>query len=174
MFSVLQDCGALPRLLPEGSADAGRMQVIDRAAQLGMTLPVRFACLTRGLGPALAALCERWRVPTDERDLALLVDREGAAIDAAGGLDADGIIALFERCDAFRKPARFAHALQACACARAGAGQDACERLQSALAAAQAVATEAIAQAAQMAGQRGPEVGKAIRAARVAAVAALA
>ena len=174
MFTVLQDCGALARLLPELTADTGRMQVIDRAAQHGMPLPVRFACLARGLGPALVALCERWRVPTDERDLALLVDREGAVIDAAVGLDADSVVALFERCDAFRKPARFAHALQACACARADAAQDARERLQSALAAAQAVGTEAIAQAAQKAGQRGPEVGKAIRAARVAAVAALA
>ncbi|RZI71029.1 MAG: multifunctional CCA tRNA nucleotidyl transferase/2'3'-cyclic phosphodiesterase/2'nucleotidase/phosphatase [Variovorax sp.] len=173
MFDVLQDCGALARLLPELTADTGRKQVIDHAARQGMPLPVRFACLTRGLGPALVALCERWRVPTDERDLALLVDREGAAIDTGVDLDAESVVALLERCDAFRKPARFAHALQACACARADANEAASERLGSALVAAQAVATEAIAQAAQLAGQRGPEVGRAIRAARVTAVAGL-
>ncbi|RYY93503.1 MAG: multifunctional CCA tRNA nucleotidyl transferase/2'3'-cyclic phosphodiesterase/2'nucleotidase/phosphatase, partial [Comamonadaceae bacterium] len=81
MFAVLQASGALARLLPQVPFAADRMQVIDGAARHAMPLPVRFACLTRGLGPALAALCDRWRVPSYERDLAVLVDREGDAID---------------------------------------------------------------------------------------------
>ncbi|MEO5737260.1 MAG: multifunctional CCA tRNA nucleotidyl transferase/2'3'-cyclic phosphodiesterase/2'nucleotidase/phosphatase, partial [Variovorax sp.] len=116
MFAVLQDCGALARLLPELDLAAARMQAFDRTAQIGAPLPVRFACLMRGLGPALPALCERWRVPIEERDLALLVDREGHRIDAATELDAAEVMDLLERCDAIRKPQRFEQALLACEC----------------------------------------------------------
>lgn len=174
MFAVLQDCGALARLLPELAPSAGRMRVLDHAAQAAAPLPVRFACLTRGLGAALPALCERWRVPTDERDLALLVDREGAAIDAGAGLDAAGLMDLLERCDALRKPERFEQALQACACtAPDGAAFPAArQRLLAALAASRAVATGSIARDAQRAGATGPKVGEAIRTARIAAIAA--
>ena len=55
-------------------------------------LPLRFACLCHGLDgvdggvapgqPALRALCERWRVDTECRDLALLVAREWPALRA--------------------------------------------------------------------------------------------
>ncbi len=152
MFAVLQQCGALPRLAPEleGHAGAARLQVLDDAAQATAPLPVRFACLLRGLGPTSIALCERWRVPADERELAHLVDRECAAIDDATALDAAGLVALLERCDALRKPQRFAQALQACALGArpapaTGAPGPAQERLLAALSAAQGVATEPIA-----------------------------
>jgi tRNA nucleotidyltransferase (CCA-adding enzyme) len=172
MLAVLQDCGALARLLPEVAPSAERMRVLDQAARAGAPLPVRFACLTRGLGPALPALCARWRVPGDERDLALLVDREGAAIDAGAALDAAGLVDLLERCDALRKPQRFAQAVQACGCAApVGAAFPAGRRLLDALAASRSVATESIARHAQLAGAAGPKIGEAIRAARVAAVA---
>ena len=174
MFAVLQDCGALARLLPELDPAAARMQALDRAAQIGAPLPVRFACVMRGLGPALPALCERWRVPIEERDLALLVDREGRRIDAATELDAAQVMDLLERCDAIRKPQRFEQALQACECGVPGecAGSYAPRpRLAAALAAARAVATDSIARDAQLAGATGPKIGEAIRAARVAAVA---
>ncbi|RYF31178.1 MAG: multifunctional CCA tRNA nucleotidyl transferase/2'3'-cyclic phosphodiesterase/2'nucleotidase/phosphatase, partial [Comamonadaceae bacterium] len=174
MFEVLQGCGALTRLLPEWPFTAERQRVLDAAAQAAAPLAVRFACLTRGMGPAVAALCERWRVPADERDLALLVDREGEAIDAADGArhaDANALVALLERSDALRKPARFAEALWACALASSPAAAPS-QRLRTALAAAQAVATEGVARMAQQAGAKGPQIGEAVRAARVAAVAA--
>ncbi len=171
MFEVLQACGALARLLPEIEHSAERLRVLDHAAREGALLPVRFACLVQGAGPAVATLCERWRVPTDERDLALLVDRERAALDADAGLDGTARVALLERCDAIRKPERFAQALFACACL---AGTDAWPpraRWLAALAAAQSVVTETVARAAQSAGATGPKIGEAVRAARVAAVA---
>jgi len=173
MFAVLQDCGALARLLPELAPAADRMTALDRAAQAGAPLPVRFACLMRGLGPALPALCERWRVPIEERDLALLVDREGGRIDASTELDAAQVMDLLERSDAIRKPQRFEQALLACECGAPGArASDYAPRprLAAALAAARAVATDSIARDAQLAGAAGPKIGEAIRAARVAAV----
>lgn len=173
MFEVLQASGALARLLPEVPCTAQRLRVLDAAAQADAPLTVRFACLTRGLGPAVAMLCERWRVPTDARDLALLVDREGSAIDAAAGADATALVALLERSDALRKPGRFAEALWAGELGAAGVAGSPCAsgpRLRAALAAAQAVATEAVARTAQQAGATGPRIGEAVRAARVAAV----
>ncbi|APW47623.1 multifunctional CCA addition/repair protein [Rhodoferax antarcticus] len=66
MFSVLRDCGALKRLLPEvdrlwgvpqradyhPEIDTGvhLMMVLDMSARLGASLPVRFACLGHDLG----------------------------------------------------------------------------------------------------------------------------
>lgn len=172
MFEVLHDCGALARLLPEVTPSADRLQVLDEAARAGATLPVRFACLTQGLGPALVSLCERWRIPTDERDLALLVDRERAALDADATTAPAGRVALLERCDAFRKPARFAEALAACECLSGDAGWPPRAQWLATLAAAQSVATDAVARAAQQAGATGPKIGEAIRASRVDAIAA--
>jgi tRNA nucleotidyltransferase (CCA-adding enzyme) len=66
MFTVLRECGALERLLPEvdrlwgvpqraeyhPEVDTGvhLMMVLDMSARLGAPLPVRFACLTHDLG----------------------------------------------------------------------------------------------------------------------------
>ncbi|MET0543857.1 MAG: multifunctional CCA tRNA nucleotidyl transferase/2'3'-cyclic phosphodiesterase/2'nucleotidase/phosphatase [Variovorax sp.] len=177
MFAVLGDCGALARLLPEIVPSAATMRVLDHAARIGAALPVRFACLVRGLGPALAPLCERWRVPGDERELALMVDREGEHIDDSAALDAAGLMKLLERCDAVRKPQRFEQALAACECtALAWRDGEASiypprARLLSALGAALSVETDAVAREAQRAGATGPKIGEAIRQARVAAIA---
>ena len=177
MFAVLQACGALARLLPEVPPDAARMRALDQAARLQAPLTVRFACLTRGIGAAVCRLCERWRIPADVRDLALLVEREHGAIEASLTASAAGLVALLERCDAFRKPARFDEALLTCACEAVGRGEPAdapCPQrahLHAALAAAQAVATDAVAREAQAAGATGPGIGEAIARARVAAVA---
>jgi tRNA nucleotidyltransferase (CCA-adding enzyme) len=109
MLAVLRDCGALARILPE--LDIGRaMPAIDHAAARGLALPVRFAALTGGLEQdAIAALCKRLRVPVECRDLAMLAARERATVSQA--LDAEGLVGLFERSDAFRKPERFGQML---------------------------------------------------------------
>ncbi|NDZ14779.1 multifunctional CCA addition/repair protein [Variovorax sp. WS11] len=181
--------------------DTGRhlMLVLDMAARLDAPLPVRFACLVHDLGkgttPAevlprhigheqrsvdlLRAVCERWRVPVELRELAEVVAREHGNIHRSAGLGAQALVRLLERCDAFRKPGRFEQALLACECdARGRLGMDERpyperERLLAALAAAQSVQTEAIAREAQQAGATGPRIGEAIARARVAAVAAM-
>jgi tRNA nucleotidyltransferase (CCA-adding enzyme) len=174
MVEVLQGSGAWAVLLPEVDAHAARRRVLDLGAGLGAPLPVRFAAFVHGLDlAAIARLCERWRVPAEVRDLAELVAREQPAIDASAGLDAEALVTLLARCDALRKPQRFADALLACECL-ARAQEDVpyapSERLARALAVARAVATEGIARAAAAGGARGPAIGAAVHAARVSAV----
>ncbi|MCW5630534.1 MAG: multifunctional CCA tRNA nucleotidyl transferase/2'3'-cyclic phosphodiesterase/2'nucleotidase/phosphatase [Rhodoferax sp.] len=188
MLQVLADCDALAHLLPEltgtpaeaGSAVQLGARLIDEAACEQAPLSVRFASLCRAVADPsrITALCARLRAPNDCRDLALLAARESAAIDDSGDRDAAGLVALIERCDALRKPARFHELLQVCAIGAivdARIGADAyppLRRLHTALAAAQAVPTDAIARREMAAGRSGPAVGAAIHAARVEAVAA--
>ncbi|MDP9898390.1 multifunctional CCA addition/repair protein [Variovorax ginsengisoli] len=215
MFEVLRSCGALKVLLPEvdrlwgvpqtavhhPEIDTGvhLMMVLDMAARLDATLPVRFACLTHDLGkgttPAdvlprhigheqrsarlLQNVCERWRVPVEIRELADVVAREHGNIHRSGELQGAALVRLLERCDAFRKPQRFDQVLQACECdARGRLGFDDTPypqraRLRTALAKAQAVDTASIAEAARREGAAGPKIGEAIARARAQALAAV-
>lgn len=182
---------------PEVDTGVHLMMVLDMAAHLNAPLSVRFACLVHDLGkgttPAdelprhigheqrsarlLRAVCDRWRVPVEIRELADVVAREHGNIHRSGELNAAAVVRLLERCDAFRKPQRFDEVLQACECdARGRLGLEnqlypPRLRLGAALAAAQSVATEPIAREAQAAGATGPKIGEAITRARVAAVA---
>jgi tRNA nucleotidyltransferase (CCA-adding enzyme) len=181
---------------PEIDTGVHVMMVLRMAAQLHAPLPVRWACLMHDLGkgstPAaelprhigheqrgvrlLRAVGQRLRVPTDCTELAEVVAREHGHIHRSGELGAAALLRLLERCDAFRKPARFGEILLACECdARGRLGfedqpypQGA--RLAGALAVAQAVDTAAIAQQAMGQGLAGPKVGERIHAARIAAV----
>ncbi|KWT94199.1 MULTISPECIES: multifunctional CCA addition/repair protein [unclassified Variovorax] len=179
--------------------DTGRhlMLVLDIAARLDAPLPVRFACLVHDLGkgttPAdalprhigheqrsvglLRDVCERWRVPVELRELAEVVAREHGNIHRSGEFGAQALVRLLERCDAFRKPARFEQALLACECdARGRLGMEdrpypQRERLLAALAAARSVQTAPIAARAQAEGAAGTKIAESIARARVAAVA---
>jgi tRNA nucleotidyltransferase (CCA-adding enzyme) len=102
------------------------MQVIDGAAAQGATLAVRFAVLMQAPRPGVGvklieALCQRLRVPNECRDLAIMTAREHAHVTCMPG--ADAIVTLFERCDAFRKPARFGQMLEAIECGLRFSGQ---------------------------------------------------
>ncbi|MDR6452541.1 multifunctional CCA addition/repair protein [Variovorax paradoxus] len=183
---------------PEVDCGVHLMMVIDTSAKLQASLPVRFACLMHDLGKGttepellprhighekrsaelLRAVCEGWRVPVEIRELAEVVAREHGNIHRSGELAAAALVRLLERCDAFRKPARFADVLQACECdARGRLGFEdrpypQRERLLAVLATAAGVPTDAVARAAQQSGAAGPQIGEAIHRARVEAVAA--
>ena len=185
-----------PEHHPEVDTGVHVMLVLDHAASVGASLAVRFACLTHDLGkgttPAdvlprhigheersvklLRAVCERLRVPTDCAELAQLVAKEHGNIHRSQDLNAAATVRLLERCDAFRKPERFAQALLACesdAKGRLGLADrpyPQAPRLAQALRAAQAVATDLVAATALSAGANGPKIGEAIHKARVAAV----
>ena len=124
----------------------------------------------------LKNVCERLRVPVDCRELADVVAREHGNIHRSADFSAAAVVRLLERCDAFRKPQRFADILLACECdARGRLGLDQSpypqrQRLLAALLAAQAVATHLVAADAQAAGQDGKRIGELIHQARVAAV----
>ncbi|MDB5964267.1 MAG: multifunctional addition/repair protein [Polaromonas sp.] len=181
---------------PEVDTGIHLMMVLDMSARLGAALPVRFACLVHDLGKAttpahvlprhigheersarlLKGVCERLRVPVDCRELADVVAREHGNIHRSQAFGAAALVRLLERCDAFRKPQRFADALLACECdARGRLGLEDTPypqrpRLLEALAAAQAVATQPVAEQARQQGHEGPKIGELIHAARVAAV----
>jgi tRNA nucleotidyltransferase (CCA-adding enzyme) len=172
------------------------MLVLNMAAQLQASLAVRFAVLGHDLGkgttPAdvlprhigheersvrlLRHLCQRLRVPSECSELAEVVAREHGNIHRSADLNAAATVRLLERCDAFRKPERFAQVLLSCECDARGrlshhdAPYPQRPRLASALALALGVATQPVAEAAQARGARGPAIGEAIRAARVAAL----
>jgi len=170
--------------------------VLDMAARLGAPLPVRFACLCHDLGkgttPAdilpkhigheersadlLKVLCQRLRVPVECREIADVVAREHGNIHRSSECSAAAVVRLLERCDAFRKPQRFADILLACECDARGrlnfedAPYPQRPRLLATLAAAQSVATDQVATLALANGQSGPQIGQQIHQARVAAV----
>ena len=117
--TVLAQSGALGRVLPEIGvlADGGGLaRLVARLdAATAFSTPVRFAALTVGLAPeAVRHLCERVNAPGECRDLAELAARERAAAEGAAGLAPEGLLALLERTDAFRRPDRLARLLEVC------------------------------------------------------------
>ncbi len=213
MFEVLRACGALARLLPEldklwgvpqraefhPEVDTGVhvMMVLDMAARMGTSLPVRFACLCHDLGKGSTPreewprhiahearsermareLAQRLKAPSDASELAVLVAREHTNIHRSAEFGAAAVARLLERSDAFRRPQRFEEALLACeADARGRLGFEdgpypsgACLRL--ALRAANSVDTAQVAAQAQARGAQGLRIADAIRVARTDAVA---
>jgi len=181
---------------PEVDTGVHLMRVLDMAARLSAPLPVRFACLTHDLGKGttagdilprhagheersaqlLRAVSQRLRVPGECHELADVVAREHGNVHRSVEFGGAALVRLLERCDAFRKPQRFADALLACECdARGRQGFEdrpypQRERLLGALAAARGVDTAAVAAAAQAEGLAGPKVGERIQQARVLAV----
>lgn len=118
MLAVLQECGALARILPELSVNDRLLQVIDRAAAEGHELCVRFAVLMLAVPVVqINTLSERLRVPNDCRELAVMAAREQVVIENALALSAEELVRLCERCDGLRKPQRFVQMLQAVECA---------------------------------------------------------
>jgi tRNA nucleotidyltransferase (CCA-adding enzyme) len=185
---------------PEIDTGVHVMMVIDVAAAAGHDLTIRFAALTHDLGkgstpPAewprhhghearsvklVSAVCERLKIPNDCRDLALMTAREHGNVGRALELRPDTIVSLLERCDAFRKPQRFADMLHASECDHRGRSGfenrpfPQSGHLKMALAAAQAVdAGQIAAQTMERYPGQPQRIQQAIRAARIAAVAAV-
>lgn len=213
MFTVLRDCGALARLLPEvdrlwgvpqradyhPEVDTGVhvMMVLNRAAELAAPLAVRWACVAHDLGKGATpadilprhigheersvdlarAIHQRLRVPSECAELALLVAAEHGNIHRSPGIAPAAVVRLLERCDAFRKPDRFADALLACQCdaqGRLGLEENPYPQraqLLRMLAVAQAVNTKDVAAHAAQLGRKGAEIGAMVHEARCHAVA---
>ena len=186
-----------PEHHPEVDTGVHLMLVLAQAVRLQAPLPVRYACLVHDLGKGTtppdawprhigheqrsAVLArqvgQRWKVPNDCAALADVVAREHGNIHRSASFGADAVLRLLERCDALRRPQRFADALLACECdARGRTGFEdrpypQRDRLASALAAALAAPVQAVAEAAAAAGLKGPAIGDQVRAARSAAIA---
>ena len=121
---------------PEIDCGIHTLLVVDNAAWHDYSLEVRYAALTHDLGKGntpkdilprhighelrsvelVKQLSRRLRASSDCRDLALLAARYHGDIHRAQELRAETVIKLFHSADAWRKPERFTHLLQACAC----------------------------------------------------------
>jgi len=111
---------------PEIDTGIHVMMVLQQAAKLTEDRCVRFSALTHDLGKGTTPkalwpkhgghelrgvslvndLCDRFAIPNDFRDLALLVAKYHTHVFRADQLSADTFVNVFEALDAFRRPAR--------------------------------------------------------------------
>lgn len=181
---------------PEKDTGIHTEMVLNQASRLSPDPKVRFAALVHDVGKALTpqsllpshpdhellgetvvqALCERLRMPADFQILARLVTRCHLLCHRALQCSADEILALFELCDAFRKPERFMQFVLACeADFRGRPGYETKEYRQGTLlyvafAIAQNVDTKEIVARCQAKGLQGEMIKMAIHEARLVAI----
>jgi tRNA nucleotidyltransferase (CCA-adding enzyme) len=182
---------------PEVDTGVHLEMVLDQAARVGASLNVRFACLCHDLGKGTTrpdewprhighegrserlarAVAERLKAPAEATALAQLVAREHTHIHQAMAFGAAALMRLLERCDAFRRPQRFAEALLACEIdARGRLGLEDRDYPSRPLllrvhAAAAAMPTEPVAALAIERGAQGEAIAAAIRRARTEVIA---
>jgi len=170
--------------------------VLDQCALMDASLEVRFAALCHDMGKGsthpkalprhighegrsvklLRGVCERLRVPQTCKELAEVVAREHCHIHGCLGLSAEAVLRLLVRCDALRRPERFALALQACqADAHGRLGLELkpypqAAHLSGLLQAALSVDNTALSDEAMQRGLKGAHIGQHIDAARVQAL----
>lgn len=185
---------------PEVDTGIHLQMVLDQCALQQAPLTVRYACLCHDLGKGTTrkedlprhiahevrseklarGVSARWKVPSDCRELAELVAREHTHVHQSGAFSAEARLRLLERCDAWRRPQRFAELLWACECdARGRLGLEnrdypQRERLAADLAATQQVDLAAVSAAAIQRGAQGADIGRAVQRARLAALQAAA
>jgi tRNA nucleotidyltransferase (CCA-adding enzyme) len=119
---------------PEIDTGVHTLMVLDQAARLSDDPKIRFAALVHDLGkgttdPAewpshrgheqrsvalIEALAERLRVPSEYRELSVIVARYHGNVHRAFELRPETILEMLEKSDAFRRPERYSHALLAC------------------------------------------------------------
>ena len=180
---------------PEVDTGLHQELVSDMAARLAPgDAVIGFAALTHDLGKALTpqdvlpkhighehaglqplrGLCDRLKVPTEHRELALMACREHLNVHRLLELRDSTVLELLTRCDAFRRPERIAQLALVCEADKRGRGGMADsdypqgQELQCLHAAALAVNARDLA--AQ--GLSGPQIGEALAKQRVKAIAA--
>ena len=112
------------------------LRVLDEAARCNAPLPVRFAALVMNVGksdsppehlpvhyrhvergrPRIEAMCERFGVADDCRELALLALVECERVHRVSEVRAGPVAAMLERLGAFDQPERFDQLMTLCAC----------------------------------------------------------
>ena len=123
-----------PQHHPEVDTGVHTMMVLESAARLTDDTRVRFAALVHDLGKGttppeqwprhiaheersvtlIEELCQRYRVPNDYRELAVVVARYHGQVHRAEELRPETVLRLLESADAFRRPERFEQFLLAC------------------------------------------------------------
>ena len=165
MVDVLQQAGALARLLPAPDARA-----LTAAAQAGASLQVRYAswCLANNLGRHVLP-----KVPKECADLLDLAQRQAPRVLDCQKLEAPELLKLLTQCDGFRRPQRFDDLLRSVEFVYAGGNPaetaNASAHLRHALAAAQTVKLGTASGAS-----KGQDIGQQIAQARIQALVKLA
>ncbi|ESS67404.1 multifunctional CCA protein [Methyloglobulus morosus KoM1] len=130
VFGVPQIAGDPPQV------DIGQhlLRALDEASLCSASLPVRYALMVMNIGksdsplehlpvhyrhvergePRIHALCERFGVPSDCRDLALLALSECERVHRVSEIRAGPVAAMLERVGAFEQPDRFADFMLLC------------------------------------------------------------
>ncbi len=161
-FKVLQSCGALARIFPEIDRFFEVEHHLQQAQQLTSDTQVVFAVLIHNLVDRIElieSLCQRYRVPTQYRDLAELVAR----YHRVAGLSPETLLNTLQSLDAFRRPQRFEQFLLACDCI----GDPQVEQFRRAFEIAQNVSVAAVLAD----GFKGAAIGEELRRRRVQALA---
>lgn len=129
---------------PEIDSGIHTLLVLQAAAKQSTDPLTRFAAVTHDLGkaitpwsllpkhhqheetgvPIINTLCDRLRIPTAYRQLAILSSKLHLRIHRIEELRASTIVKTFEVADAFRKPERFEQLLRVCEADAQGTGQE--------------------------------------------------
>ena len=119
---------------PEGDVWTHTMMTLDSAASMSDSIAVRFGALCHDLGkgmtpkellprhydheaagvPLVNAICDRYKIPTHIRDIAVMATREHLHIHRIAEMTPKSVMRLFARCDAIRRSNRFADMLLVC------------------------------------------------------------
>jgi len=165
------------------------LELLSNAAQNNASLEVRFACLAASAYPAnefgpheralgVQILCDRLRVPSACRDLAMLAVRVGADLESLEPTNSEALCDFIESVDGFRQPQRFGRltevlGLLSTVSPRLDNAGRAMNAVRLAYLAASRLDAKSVARAASLAGLSGPAVGQAIRRARIELIAAV-
>lgn len=182
-----------PEYHPEVDSGIHTMMTLQRACEANYSDRVRFAALVHDLGKALTpadilprhiqhetrgmepvkALCERLKVPTQHQQLAELVCKEHLLCHQVLDLRAGTVWRLLQRLDVMRRPDRVEEFIQACECdSRGRLGLEdrpypQADFLREAMARVRAIRAASLSPEIQ-----GAEIGEALIAARIEAIAA--
>ncbi|MDH1100767.1 multifunctional CCA tRNA nucleotidyl transferase/2'3'-cyclic phosphodiesterase/2'nucleotidase/phosphatase [Pseudomonas mosselii] len=164
---VLRSCGALKELMPELEHGTDTLTALHQAARHQQSLPVRWACLLRGLeSTAIKALNQRFKVPRECQELAVLVGEFAEQADQALALEPTSLLEMLQKFDVYRRPQRFDDFIAACEMAAVDSSYPQGRYLRDAAAAARAVDVRPLVQQ----GLTGQALGEALKAQRLEAL----
>jgi tRNA nucleotidyltransferase (CCA-adding enzyme) len=115
-FETLKKCGALPILFPEIQRCFTKSQtILKHSTKISNEPLIRFVGLTSSMSSiAIKSLSKRIKAPKHYRDLAVTVSKYKKQFLQAEKLNAEKILQLLEKLDAFRQKAKFLEFLAAC------------------------------------------------------------
>jgi tRNA nucleotidyltransferase (CCA-adding enzyme) len=116
MVTLLKETGALARIAPGAPAGDKALAALDRAAEPGVPLAIRFAVwLVAGNLTAshVKALCNDLKTPADVRDYATQLALLDQSFRDTPRIGAEKVLFLIERLDGLRRSARFMQLLDA-------------------------------------------------------------